>query len=236
MKRAVASRHTDRTRRPPSTLGTEHVFTRSIAIILHGSQLEREGLTSILQLRERFAATLEAASLEEALAISCVSVALILVDLALPSLRGGAGLSLLRHQFPAARVVGVSSGRQVQADLEALDQAHGVICNRLTQEEVRRAVDDVLLGATFKPPCVSEAECGARNSQSFLDKYEITPRQRDVFRLFRKGFSDAEIGAALEISEATVRYHLNAACKKMGLPNRIAAARFDLPTEPGNDG
>lgn len=221
------------------------MFTRSIAIILHGNDLEREGLASILQLRERFAATLEAASLEEALALTCVSVALILVDLALPSLKGSAGLSLLTRQFPSARVVGVLSDDQVHPNLDDLDAcAHGVICNRLSEDEVRQAVDCVLRGATFKPPCAggigsipcaAGIECIEQDPSAFWAGQDVPPRQREVFRLFRRGLSDGEISAALSVSESTVRYHLNAACKRLGFPNRVAAARSDVPTEADDE-
>lgn len=220
---------------------------KTVAIILHGSHLEREGLTSILQLRERFAGTLEAATLEEALALTCVSAALVLVDLALPSLKGGAGLSLLRRQFPAARVIGVSHDQEVQPEIGAIaDHADGVICNRLSEDEMRAAVDLVLGGTTFKPPCAGGTGCipclsgvgCIEHGSSPLPKTELqrlTARQGEVFALFRRGFTDRQMAIALGLSEATVRYHLNAACKSLGLSNRVAAMSLQSRGSPGDD-
>jgi ATP/maltotriose-dependent transcriptional regulator MalT len=43
---------------------------------------------------------------------------------------------------------------------------------------------------------------------TFATRYKLTPRERDIVCLFVDGKSNAEIGVALEISSATVKWHM----------------------------
>lgn len=52
---------------------------------------------------------------------------------------------------------------------------------------------------------------------------ELTPRELDVLANVAKGFSNAEIGAALLVGEATVKTHLLHVFAKLGVGDRTAA-------------
>ena len=54
----------------------------------------------------------------------------------------------------------------------------------------------------------------------------LTDRERQVLRLAGEGRSSAEIGAALALSDGTVRNYLSEAIGKLGVGNRIEAARL----------
>jgi LuxR family quorum sensing-dependent transcriptional regulator len=57
----------------------------------------------------------------------------------------------------------------------------------------------------------------------------LTPRERECMRWVADGKTDAEIGRILSISEATVKFHINGARRKLGARNRAqAAARLVL--------
>jgi DNA-binding NarL/FixJ family response regulator len=49
----------------------------------------------------------------------------------------------------------------------------------------------------------------------------LTDREREVFALIARGFSNDEICAALVISEATVKTHVNRILAKLGLTSRV---------------
>ena len=54
----------------------------------------------------------------------------------------------------------------------------------------------------------------------------LTPRERDVLMASRSGASIAAIAAQLLLSEGTVRNHLSTAIQKLGVHNRMEAARL----------
>ena len=62
---------------------------------------------------------------------------------------------------------------------------------------------------------------------------ELTPRQRDVLELVHYGLSNKVIADRLSISENTVKAHMGAIMKKLGVNNRVQVARLGkfLPCE-----
>lgn len=61
----------------------------------------------------------------------------------------------------------------------------------------------------------------------------MTPRQREVLALVAAGRSNREIGAALGITEATVKCHLVRIYARLGSANRVAAAVWFLKDGEG---
>jgi len=52
----------------------------------------------------------------------------------------------------------------------------------------------------------------------------LTPRENDVVRLIAEGLSNKLIAVKLELSEHTVKFHVNNVCKKLGNGKRVLAA------------
>lgn len=62
------------------------------------------------------------------------------------------------------------------------------------------------------------------DESSIPDVTVLTPRQRQIVELAAEGLSNAEIGERLYLKETTVKQHLRAAYKRLGVSNRIEAA------------
>jgi PAS domain S-box-containing protein len=114
----------------------------------------------------------------------------------------GAGLSAV-----ALRDVARPLARLRQA-LEALADA-GEALRRLAD------VEAALASATSLAQAAGEAEPRPAG---------LTSRQAEILRLLREGLSNREIAARLSVGEGTVKLHVSALLKRMGVRNRTAAA------------
>jgi D-alanyl-D-alanine carboxypeptidase/D-alanyl-D-alanine-endopeptidase (penicillin-binding protein 4) len=64
----------------------------------------------------------------------------------------------------------------------------------------------------------------ASRAQPRLERYDLTPRQREVLALLVEGLDNREIATRLEISERTARAHVSSLLKRLGASNRTQAA------------
>ena len=158
---------------------------------------------------------------------------LVLLDLAMPGIDGLAGLRLLRARCPAVPVV-ILSGSEEPADVrQALDAgALGFIPKSSTSQVMLNALRLVLSGGAYVPPSYLERAQSVRVplAASSVDSLGLTPRQLDVLRLLGQGHSNKEIARVLDLAEGTVKLHISAILRALGVNNRtravVAAARL----------
>ena len=60
-------------------------------------------------------------------------------------------------------------------------------------------------------------------SEVFMDKYILTKREKEVFKLLVTNKTTKEIAKELNISEKTVRNHISNAIQKLGVKGRAQA-------------
>jgi DNA-binding CsgD family transcriptional regulator len=78
------------------------------------------------------------------------------------------------------------------------------------------------LASTATDPIVSKMTSGAPSPQAI--EAVLTPRQHDVFKLIVQGMSNKEIARNLRLAEGTVKIHIKALFKKLGVRRRAAVA------------
>jgi two-component system NarL family response regulator len=146
-----------------------------------------------------------------------------LMDLRMPVLSGAEAIKQIRSEFPAARIIVLTTFdgdediyRAVQAG------AQGYLLKDMFFEELEAAIRKVHAGARLIPGSVAE-RLAARMSSS-----ELTGRELEVLRHIVDGKSNKEIGNALNISEATVKSHINNILSKLGVSDRTQAATTAL--------
>ena len=85
-------------------------------------------------------------------------------------------------------------------------------------EELFQCIRDVHAGKTFVPPAVA-AKLAER-----LPGDDLSPRELEVLQLLAEGRPNKLIGAAMSISEVTVKSHVQAIFRKLNVLSRTEAA------------
>jgi DNA-binding NarL/FixJ family response regulator len=215
-------------------------MSRRIAVIADDHGLYRMGLAFTLKDRLGFDEVEEAASLDEALDKlgELGDVALALFDLSMPGMASAASLAAVRECYPDLPIAVVSASEDRNDVLEALAAGvNGFVPKRLVEDDLVAALRTVVAGAIFVPPSLASAAAGrpaAERPAPPADLARLTPRQRDVLELLIAGHSNKEIARALELGHGTVKIHLAALFRHLGVRNRaaaVAAAAALLPRE-----
>lgn len=198
------------------------------ALIADDHELFRSGLKQLLADALQIEEVREADSLDRAVEmLSAESADLILVDLRMPGMSGEA-LSALRDAFPDAKIA-VVSALEERADILGAIAAgvHGYVPKSLASAEIAAALQSVLDGRIFVPPSLGRREQGrpaaSASPRSESGRDALTGRQRDVLEELLKGRASKEIARTLDIAEGTVKIHLAAIYRTLGVRTRAEA-------------
>jgi DNA-binding NarL/FixJ family response regulator len=165
-------------------------------------------------------------------------VDLVLLDLAMPGVRGFSGLMYLRAQYPSVPVVVVSANDDPAVIRRCMDfGASGFIPKTLGVEAMRAAIVRVLEGGVWTPPDVDlSGKPDADTAELIARLATLTPQQVRVLMMLSEGLLNKQIAYALSVSEATVKAHVSAILQKLGVESRtqavIAAAKIELDSWP----
>lgn len=204
-----------------------------IAVIADDHGMYRMGLSFTLKDRLGFDGVEEAASLDEALAKlgDAGDIALALFDLSMPGMQSAASLAAVRECYPDLPIA-VVSGSENRADVLAALAAgvNGFVPKGLRDDDLVAALETILSGAIYVPSSLAQAG-GATEpaAPAAIDLARLTPRQRDVLGLLVEGRSNKEIARALDLGHGTVKIHLAAVFRHLGVSNRAAAAAVAAP-------
>ncbi|MGD0105051.1 MAG: response regulator transcription factor [Rhodopila sp.] len=147
---------------------------------------------------------------------------LILLDLFMPGANGLADLVELRNRVPSTPVVIVSSLSDPATVRQAMTcGAAGYIPKSSPKELVFDALQAVLAGGVYIPP--DDAERARRATRNGTRGEPLTARQVAVLTLLAKGKSNKEIANALVVTEMTVKAHMTAILRKLGVATRAQA-------------
>ena len=169
-------------------------------------------------------------SIEDVLA-NCAEldqISLILMDLGLPGLRGVDAVQLLKKKFLSAAIVIISASddrREIDAVLRA--GAKAFISKSIPNVEVKKALQEILSGKELDTQNIS---CVPGNTDMSPLRSCLTERQAEVLKLLCLGMSNKEICLRLKVAEVTVKIHISAIFRALGVLNRtqavLAARRF----------
>jgi DNA-binding NarL/FixJ family response regulator len=202
-------------------------------LVVEDHALVRMGLVGLLGRVEKEVNVFEAANFEMALAVldSEGDFDLLLLDLALPGIDGFAGLDILRRRYPAMPVVVVSAFDDASTINRVINLgASGFIPKAYSGEALLAAVGEVLAGNIFRP----QGQFAAARMDDAVpvpphqgnvqpEEIGLTVRQSQVLALMVRGLSNRDIADQLELTEGTVKIHVTAVFKTLGVNSRTQA-------------
>lgn len=149
----------------------------------------------------------------------------VLMDLRMPGLDGAAATAQILAERPATRVV-VLTTFETDADiLRAVEAgATGYLLKDTPHAELLAAVRAAARGETVLAPPVAQRLLSELRSGG----ERLTPREVEVLGAVARGLSNAQVGAELFISEATVKTHLLRIFAKLGVDDRTRAVTVAL--------
>ena len=161
------------------------------------------------------------------------NVDLVLLDLAMPGVRGFSGLLYLRAEYPGVPVVVVSGNTDRSIMRRCIDfGASGFIPKTTDMETMRAAIRSILAGDTWTPADVDlKTPADSQTADMVRRLSTLTPQQVRVLMMLSEGLLNKQIAYELTVSEATVKAHVSAILQKLGVESRtqavIAAAKIE---------
>ena len=154
----------------------------------------------------------------------------VLMDVIMPVMDGIQATKILNERYPAMKVLVLSSFQDHESVYAML--RNGAV-GYLTKSTLSKDLVETIR-ATFLDKMVFSSEIGAHlvsKPRPAID-FHLTDRELEVLVLMAEGLNMPQMGEKLVISPATVKYHINNICKKLGVRTRsevlVLAAKNNL--------
>ena len=211
-------------------------------IIAEDHPLFRTALQSALE------QTLDMPSITEADSIATLQTVLetqtnpdlILLDLNMPGAHGFSGLLYTIGHYPDVPVLVISAQDEDSIISKAIHYgASGFISKSAQLDTIKQAIGEVIQGRKWLPEHI-DTEADNQEKSAIEQKIAtLTPQQFRVLGMVSEGLLNKQIAWELNISEATIKAHITAIFRKLGVRNRtqavIALQQLELNPVNGKD-
>ncbi len=177
------------------------------------------GLTSMLSAQPGLEIVGSAASGEEALAIiKRDKTDLLLLDLRMPGMDGIGVLQALKRIQDPPRVIILTSFDKDEDIYRAIRAgAQGYLLKDTTESEMTTAITIVNSGSRYIPRHIA-----ARLADRMM-RSDLTARELQILEQLAEGSTNKQIAETLDISDNTVRHHVNSIMEKLQVSDRTEA-------------
>jgi DNA-binding NarL/FixJ family response regulator len=163
-----------------------------------------------------------------------LSPQLILMDIEMPGCDGLAATRLIKAEMPQIKIVMLTVSASDEHLFEAVKSgASGYLLKSQSADRFLEMVAQVEGGGAALPPELAARLLDefARQSQHVempveASSSELTARQLQILTLVAQGRTYPQVGEALHLSEATVRYHMGQILERLHLENRAQAIAY----------
>src|SRR5436190_18411544 len=198
-------------------------------LIVDDHALVRRGMTYVVKEGFPDADVFEAESSAAALEVlhGGGTIDLALVDVRMPDLDGLELLRAIKAEWAEMPVIMISTYENAPYVKRALaDGAAGYLLKAATPEDLSQAINVALSGSgnVLSPPVIQnlfdEEAASSGSGGGRRPEFSLTQRENDILELLAEGKSNREIAGRLFLSEKTVKAHLAAVFRKLGVANR----------------
>ncbi|PCC26781.1 DNA-binding response regulator [Glutamicibacter sp. BW78] len=205
-------------------------------LLVDDQEMIRKGFGMVLEAKSDITVVGEADDGDTAVnLLKSVEADVVLMDVRMPRMDGVEATRLICKHDDGPRVLILTTFDLDEYAYEALQAgASGFLLKDTRIEEIVSAIrhvhagDAVVAPSTtrrllqhFTPHTPKADPPHPKNSSTVLSA--LTPREQDVLRLIARGLSNAEIAAALVLTEGTVKIHVGRILAKLGLRDRVQA-------------
>jgi len=223
-------------------------------LVVDDQGIVRAGFAAVIDAEDDMTVVGEAADGATAVVLAAeLAPDVVVMDVRMPELDGIAATRIITAREDAPRVLVLTTFDLDAYVFDALRAgASGFLLKDVHASELLAGIRVVASGESVLAPSAtrrlighyasgagtgfrSDAENGPRELES------LTGSQRNVLALLASGLNNAEIAAELDITVGTVKSHVNALLRKLGLRDRVQATilAYDLgitrPNPPGAD-
>lgn len=206
-------------------------------LLVDDQELFRAGIARILEAQEGITVAGEAGDGAEAVArVDEIGPDVVLMDIRMPVMDGVeatrqifAPARVAKREKPVRVVVLTTFNLDDRAATAIRYGASGFLLKDATPVMLREAIHTVYAGnAVLAPSDLSTLLDGQFRARKPLPAgfHSLTEKEREVLACVARGLSNAEIAAAMFASESTIKTHLGAVLRKLGLRDRVQVVVF----------
>ena len=211
-------------------------------LLVDDHTLFRSGVRLLLQRQPDFAVVAEAGDGVEGLKRAKeLQPDVILLDLNLPGLSGLETLQLLVQDLPSCAVIILTVSEEGEELAQALrDGARGFLVKNIDADALTTAIRRAADGESVIAPSMTgklvdqfrvQASATGANAPSGAGaapagRHRLTAREMQIIQYLARGDSNKTIARELDVSESTVKIHVQNVLKKLNLTSRVQVAVY----------
>lgn len=205
-------------------------------LIVDDHTLFRSGIKLVLQRHEGFEVVGEAGDgLEGVKRAKQLKPDVVLLDLHMAGTGGLEALRLLAEDVPEAQVIMLTVSENADDLLETLRAgARGYLLKNIDTEFLLESIRRAARGESVMSPQIAHKLADSLRvpprdtaaAVADINPSKLSPREREIIVMLARGASNKEIARQLELSESTIKIHVQGILRKLNIAKRVQAAVY----------
>ncbi len=204
-------------------------------LIVDDHTLFRSGIKLVLQRHEGFEVVGEAGDgLEGIKRAKQLKPDVVLLDLHMHGIGGLEALRVLAEDVPETQVVMLTVSEDAEDLLETLRAgARGYLLKNIDTEFLLESIQRAARGESVMSPQIANKLAESlrvppKDSVVVVDVNpgKLSPREREIIVMLARGASNKEIAGVLQLSESTIKIHVQGILRKLNIAKRVQAAVY----------
>ena len=204
-------------------------------LIVDDHTLFRSGIRLALQRHEGFEVVGEAGDgLEGIKRAKQLKPDVVLLDLHMPGTSGLEALRVLTEDVPETQVVMLTVSEDAEDLLETLRAgARGYLLKNIDTEFLLESIQRAARGESVMSPQIAHKLADSLRAPpkesvavADINSGKLSPREREIIVMLAHGSSNKEIARVLNLSESTIKIHVQGILRKLNIAKRVQAAVY----------